>query len=118
MFEFHREQRAEMTVGVRHYEFNVPYGVVNTEAGLVTHIAEKPTQRMFVNAGIYLCEPEACALVPQDRHFDMTDLIARLISEKRRVVAFPICEYWVDIGRPEDYEEARARAAATPGTSR
>jgi NDP-sugar pyrophosphorylase family protein len=52
-----------------------------------------------------------CALVPQDRHFDMTDLIARLIAEKRRVVAFPICEYWVDIGRPEDYEEARARAS-------
>jgi dTDP-glucose pyrophosphorylase len=118
MFDFHREQGAEMTVGVRHYEFNVPYGVVHTQDAAVTHIAEKPTQRMFVNAGIYLVEPAACARVPQDRRFDMTELIADLIAEKRRVVAFPICEYWVDIGRPEDYEEARARASAIPEASR
>lgn len=118
MFDFHREQRAEMTVGVRHYEFNVPYGVVHTEDALVVGIAEKPTQRMFVNAGVYLVEPQACALVPQGRRFDMTELIAALVAAQRRVAAFPIHEYWVDIGRPEDYEEARARASAAQETSR
>jgi NDP-sugar pyrophosphorylase family protein len=115
MLAFHRENRAQMTVGVRQFEFDVPYGVVATEGVEISGIAEKPTRRMFINAGIYLLEPEVCSLVPQDRRFDMPDLITALIAEGKRVVAFPISEYWIDIGYPEDYEKARADAAK--GTS-
>jgi len=112
LLAFHREHQAEMTVGVRHYEFSVPYGVVATEDEKITAIAEKPTHRMFVNAGIYLLEPHVCKLVPEGRRSDMTDLIARMLAESRRVLAFPISEYWVDVGRPDDYAKAQARAAA------
>jgi len=112
LLRFHREHEAEMTVGVRQYEFHVPYGVVSTAEARVTGITEKPTQRMFVNAGIYLIEPHVCALVPAGKKFDMTDLIEKMIAEKRRVCAFPISEYWVDIGQQEEYARAQARAAA------
>jgi dTDP-glucose pyrophosphorylase len=112
LLHFHREHQAEMTVGVRQFEFSVPYGVVATCDAQVTGITEKPTQRMFVNAGIYLLEPQVCKQVPQDVRFDMTDLIAKLIAGGRRVLAFPISEYWVDVGRPDDYAKAQARAAA------
>lgn len=112
LLAFHREHQAEMTVGVRHYEFSVPYGVVATAGESVTGITEKPTQRMFVNAGIYLLEPQVCRLVPQEQRFDMPELIARLVAEGRRVLAFPISEYWVDVGRPDEYEKAQARVAA------
>ena len=111
LLDFHREHEADMTVGVRQYEFSVPYGVVSTIETDITGITEKPTQRMFVNAGIYLIEPEICGMVPRGQHFDMTDLIQTLLVKRRRVVAFPISEYWVDIGRVEDYEKARGRAA-------
>jgi dTDP-glucose pyrophosphorylase len=107
LLDFHRENRADMTVGVRHYELRVPYGVVETEGVQISGLAEKPTQRLFVNAGVYLLEPELCRLVPADRHFDMTDLIAALMAAGKRVVAFPISEYWLDIGQPEDYAQAQ-----------
>ena len=110
LLDFHREHEADMTVGVRHYEFSVPYGVVSTVDADITAITEKPTQRMFVNAGIYLIEPYVCGLVPRGERFDMTDLIQVLLVKRRRVVAFPISEYWVDIGQVEDYEKARGRA--------
>jgi dTDP-glucose pyrophosphorylase len=108
MLDFHREQQAEMTVAVRRYEFSVPYGVVETEGTAVVGISEKPTIRHFVNAGIYLLNPEVCRYIPGGQHYDMPDLISRLVTEGHRVVSFPVREYWLDIGRIEDYQKALA----------
>jgi dTDP-glucose pyrophosphorylase len=108
MLDFHREQQAEMTVAVRRYEFSVPYGVVETEGTAVVGISEKPTIRHFVNAGIYLLNPEVCRYIPDGQHYDMPDLISRLVTEGHRVVSFPVREYWLDIGRIEDYQKALA----------
>jgi dTDP-glucose pyrophosphorylase len=110
MFDFHRESGADMTVAVRQYEFNVPYGVVDTEGEEILGIREKPTQKMFVNAGIYVLEPHVPKYVPTGRRFDMTDLIAALLTDRRHVAAFPISEYWLDIGQMDDYERAQVDA--------
>jgi NDP-sugar pyrophosphorylase family protein len=61
----------------------------------------------FVNAGIYLLEPSIHKLIPQGQRFDMTDLIKDLLAEGRPVASFPIVEYWLDIGRHEDYARAQ-----------
>jgi dTDP-glucose pyrophosphorylase len=110
MLAFHQENAADMSVAVRHYEFRVPYGVVSTEGAEVKGLVEKPEHRFFVNAGIYLLEPEMCKYVPRGERFDMTDLIAKLLADARRVTAFPVSEYWIDVGDLEDYEQARADA--------
>lgn len=108
--EFHRENGADMTVGLRRYDIDIPYGVVQTDGIVVQGLQEKPTQKLFVNAGIYLVEPAAAQYVPDGKRFDMTDLIAALLSDGRRVVGFPIGEYWLDIGKPDDYERAQLDA--------
>ena len=64
----------------------------------------------WLNAGIYLVEPAAGAYVPQGKRFDMTDLIDALVRDGKRVVGFPISEYWLDIGKPADYEQAQLDA--------
>jgi dTDP-glucose pyrophosphorylase len=107
---FHEENAADMTVAVRDYEFRVPYGVVTTDGVEVSGLAEKPAHRFFVNAGIYLINPAMCRYVPRDRRFDMTDLISALLADERKVVAFPVSEYWIDIGDLENYQKARADA--------
>jgi dTDP-glucose pyrophosphorylase len=107
MMRFHEENHADMTVGVSQYEFSVPYGVVTMDGVDVCGIQEKPRQRFFVNAGIYLLQPGVPAFVPRDSRFDMPDLIASLLMEKKRVIAFPISEYWLDIGQMADYEKAQ-----------
>jgi dTDP-glucose pyrophosphorylase len=107
MHDFHNEHKADLTVGVREYDFQVPYGVVETEDARVIRVNEKPVYKFFVNAGIYLLESALDRFIPSAERFDMTDLIAQLIAAGRTVVSFPIMEYWLDIGRLADYERAQ-----------
>lgn len=106
MLAYHNEHQAMLTVGVRKYEVNVPYGVVESQDVLVTGLVEKPTYSLFVNAGIYLLEPAAHQYIPVGEHFNMTDLIQQLLDQGQPVVSFPIHEYWLDIGQPADYVKA------------
>ncbi|MCS7166156.1 MAG: nucleotidyltransferase family protein [Gemmatales bacterium] len=106
MAAYHREQGASLTVGVRKYELQVPYGVVESDHTYVQRIVEKPDLCFFVNAGIYLLEPHTLTMIPKGRRFHMTDLIASLIHAHKTVVSFPIVEYWLDVGQPVDYERA------------
>jgi dTDP-glucose pyrophosphorylase len=104
---YHKHNRADMTVGLRKYEFKVPYGVVKSDGFRITSLQEKPLMEFFINAGTYLVSPAACEAIPEGRRFDMTDLIQALIDAGRTVVGFPIREYWLDIGRHEDYQQAQ-----------
>lgn len=108
LLKFHEEQNAELTVGSRRYEMQVPYGVLEREGLRITRIVEKPLYGFLVNAGVYLLAPKIPARVPRNRRYDMTDLIEAVIGDGGRVIGFPILEYWLDIGRPTDYEKARA----------
>lgn len=110
MFDFHREHHAIMTVGVRIYEFQIPYGVVETNDVSITRLVEKPLQSFTVNAGIYLLAPEAYDYIPSNTQFHMTDLIERLIRDGKRVISFPIQEYWLDVGEHADYKKANEDA--------
>ncbi|MBN1269159.1 MAG: nucleotidyltransferase family protein [Kiritimatiellae bacterium] len=108
MLAYHHEHEADMTVGVRQYDVQVPFGVVKTEDTRVVGIEEKPLVKFFVNAGVYLLEPAVFDFVPRGARLDMTDLIAILLGEARQIVSFPISEYWLDIGRHDDYQKAQA----------
>ena len=107
MLSFHREQRAVVTVGVRQYDLQVPYGVVESDGVAVTGLREKPVLNFFVNAGIYLLEPSVHQFIPNGERFDMTDLIKILLKEGHLVASFPIVEYWLDIGQHADYAKAQ-----------
>lgn len=110
MLIYHQEHKADLTVAVSKYDLKVPYGVVESDGVFVREVVEKPTLTFFVNAGIYLLEPSVYNYIPKNESFDMTDLIGRLIEEKRLVVSFPIVEYWLDIGRHVDYRKAQEDA--------
>jgi dTDP-glucose pyrophosphorylase len=107
LLNFHFEHGAEMTVAVREYGFDVPYGVVETDGVKVTGITEKPRVKLFVNAGIYLVSSSARDLIPSGQSFDMPQLIDVLVKKGGKVISFPVWEYWLDIGRHEDYERAQ-----------
>lgn len=108
LHRFHEEHEAVMTVAIRPYETRVPFGLVRLDGADVAGIEEKPLVRGFANAGIYLLDAEVCRLVPPDTRLEMPQLIERLLADGRRVVGFPLREYWLDIGRPGDYEQAWA----------
>lgn len=110
LVEFHRERRAELTVAVRQYDVQVPYGVIETRQGMVCGLLEKPRYEFLVNAGVYVLEPAARRRIPRRRRLDMTDLIQGLIAEGGQVACFPVLEYWLDIGRFDDLRQAQLDA--------
>lgn len=108
LLNFHRSQGAQATMCVREYDFQVPYGVVSVDGHKLTAIKEKPVQHFFVNAGIYVLEPDVLDLIPQDDFFDMPTLFHKLIELQCESAVFPLREYWIDIGRLDDYEKANS----------
>jgi NDP-sugar pyrophosphorylase family protein len=111
MLAFHREHHGDLTVAVRQYDIQVPFGVVECQGAAVTRVTEKPLLNFFVNAGIYLMEPVVYRYIPNGQPFDMTELIQRLLVDGRQVVSFPVREYWLDIGLPDDYQKAQSDVA-------
>lgn len=108
LLDFHRVHKALATMCVRDYCFQVPFGVVNIDQHRLCSINEKPTHHFFVNAGIYVLSPETLDLIPKEKSYDMTDLFQDLINLNHDSIAFPVREYWLDIGRFDDYEKANA----------
>jgi NDP-sugar pyrophosphorylase family protein len=110
LYAFHREQRALITVCAKDYDVHIPYGVVEDEAGRVVQLREKPTHRMYINAGIYVIDPAALALLPPAGRYDATQLIQAALDANHVVGSYRITDYWLDIGRIEDYERANQDA--------
>lgn len=107
MLDFHRDNHADLTVAVRQYEMQVPYGVLECDGSQVRRLREKPKFDFLVNAGIYLLEPKVYNFISPGESFNMTDLIQRLLDVGHNVASFPIHEYWLDIGQYADYERAQ-----------
>ena len=108
LLAFHRDKNATGTLVVREYEQQVPYGVVRSTGGLMTGIEEKPVERYFVNAGIYVLSPEALNRLTPGAPLDMPDLLSAVASEGENVGVYPLRDYWRDIGRLADLEAARS----------
>jgi dTDP-glucose pyrophosphorylase len=111
--EFHDRHKYDATVAVAQYEVTVPYGVIRTGPdGQFQGVDEKPTLSHFVAAGIYLLSTEFRALVRANEKLDMPMLLERGRSLGLQVGLFPVHEYWTDVGRPEDLENAQRDEAA------
>jgi len=106
LLEYHKTNQAIATMCIREYEFRVPYGVVKTNLQKIVSIDEKPLHRFFVNAGIYVLDPYAVNHIPSNTYFDMPALFQVLIDSNQQVIVFPVREYWIDIGREDDYHKA------------
>ena len=100
-------QNADMAVVTIPYKVNIPYAVLETVDGEVKNFKEKPTYTYYSNGGIYMVKREALDLIPENSHYNATDLMERLISEGKKVFSYPLMSYWLDIGNPEDFDKAQ-----------
>jgi NDP-sugar pyrophosphorylase family protein len=108
LLDFHNGTPAEATMAVREHKVHVPYGVVTASEGYLRAIREKPTESWFVSAGIYVIGRAALDHVERGVRIDMPAVLERIVANKGRVAIYPIREYWLDIGRMEDFEQAHA----------
>ena len=106
MLKYHREHQAFSTVCVREHSVTVPFGVVDFDDHRLLGIREKPTQKFFVNAGVYLLDPGVLDYLDTNAAIDMPSLIERTIAKGKPSVVFPLREYWIDVGRLDDLQRA------------
>lgn len=107
LLEFHQDHAGVATMCVREYEHCVPYGVIQSEGHRICSMVEKPVHRFFINAGIYLLSPDLVKSVAPGIRVDMPTLLEQEIANGKDVNMFPIHEYWLDIGRMEDFQRAQ-----------
>ncbi|TPQ35489.1 alcohol dehydrogenase [Bradyrhizobium guangdongense] len=106
MLKYHREHQAFSTVCVREHSVTVPFGVIDFDDHRLLGIREKPTQKFFVNAGVYLLDPAVLDHLGANEAVDMPTLIERTIAKGKPSVVFPLREYWIDVGRLDDLQRA------------
>jgi dTDP-glucose pyrophosphorylase len=108
LLDFHNNESADASMCVREYEQQIPYGVIQGSNGLINSMVEKPVHVFHINAGIYVVNPEIVEQVKQNEVLDMPTLFEINIKDNKKVMMFPLHEYWLDIGRIEDYQRAQS----------
>ena len=108
LLDFHMKHEAIATMAVRAYEWQHPFGVVHTKGGEIIGFEEKPIARSHINAGVYALEPSSLEKLLHGQQCDMPILFERLKESSKRILAYPMHEPWLDVGRPSDLESARA----------
>ena len=97
---------ADMSVVGIPYQVNVPYAVMDIVDGNVVKFQEKPSFTYYSNGGIYLIKKNILESIPFNTFFNTTDLMDKVINNGGILRSYPLKEYWLDIGRPEDFEKA------------
>ncbi len=106
MLTYHTDHKAAATMCVREHAITIPYGVVAFDDHRFTSIREKPTERYFVNAGVYVLDPAVLTLIEPDEEIDMPTLFDRVVQAGNQASVFPLREYWIDVGRLDDLKRA------------
>lgn len=106
LVRFHYENHAAATIGTKRRTETVQFGVIETANGQITEYREKPNLDYLVSMGIYVFSPEVRDYIPQAEKFDFPELVQRLLQNEKRVLSYETDAYWLDIGRPDDYQRA------------
>lgn len=106
LLDFHIHQQAIATMAVRPYEWQHPFGVVESSGVEYLGFAEKPISRSQINAGVYVLHPDSLDVLKEGEPCDMPELFERLRMALKKTVIYPMHESWLDVGRPDDLKEA------------
>ena len=107
LLNYHYEKKGKVTMCVSQYEFQIPYGVVVKDEHKFIRIDEKPSEKFFINAGIYVIDSSIISDIDGCTYLDMPTLLNQVSSRSLPVNVFPIHEYWLDVGQLGDFNKAR-----------
>ncbi len=106
LLNFHNKNNAMATICTREYQYQIPYGVVNSTNNVVLNLLEKPAYYYNINTGIYVISPELLNQIPS-QYIDMPTVIEQQIQNNKKVISYHVHDYWLDIGQIDDYNRAQ-----------
>ena len=107
ILDFHMRQLASATMAIKTHEWQNPFGVVELDGLEIKNLREKPVFKSYINAGVYVLQPNLFQYFPNKDAFDMPEIFENLKTAKQKIVAYPMHEPWLDVGRPTDLKEAK-----------
>jgi NDP-mannose synthase len=108
LIQYHRQKKGMVTIAMSQKEVLLELGVMECDPNArLTRYLEKPTLSYSVSMGVYVFEKEVLEWIPRGKYLDFPELIQKLLKQEKRVICYPSDDFWLDIGRHEDYEEAQ-----------
>ena len=105
LIQFHEDNKSSATICVREHQTEIPFGVVKTRGSKIESLEEKPMLTHRINAGIYVLNPEMIGLLSKGQVCDMPQLLEKGLKQNLNIHAFPVHEYWADVGEPQKYDQ-------------
>jgi NDP-sugar pyrophosphorylase family protein len=111
ILKYHKESNNELTAVAAIKTYGIPYGTLEIgKDGLLKSLKEKPENTYYVNAGLYILEPQLLNEIPENEFFHITHLIEKIIQRNGRIGVFPVSEgAWMDIGDWNQYSETQQK---------
>lgn len=106
-WKFADKMKTILTVAIKKEVTPYSFGNIFFDGDFVTRIEEKPNLITFILAGIYYMTPDVFEFIPENEYFGMDNLIQQLLINKIQISKYEMNEYWLDIGRVQDYDEAQ-----------
>jgi len=121
LLDAHSASDSQLTIATYHRQVDIDFGVLTVEAGRVVGFVEKPTLNYQVSMGVYAVSRSALAGYPAGEALGFDRLVLDLLAAGRNPASYAFDGYWLDIGRPEDYDRAnsefvRLRSHLLPGS--
>ncbi|KOG58326.1 nucleotidyltransferase family protein [Streptomyces varsoviensis] len=104
----HRDSDAPLTIATYARRVRIDFGVLTTEAGRVVGFAEKPSLDYNVSMGVYGLARATLDGYTAGLPLGFDELVLDLLKAGAQPHAYPFDGYWLDIGRPDDYDQANA----------
>lgn len=100
-------KNADMSVVSVPYSVDIPYAVINSNGDKISSFEEKPSYTYYSNGGIYLIKKSILNKIPKNIFYNSTDLMDLLINENYNIISYKISDYWLDIGKHQDFKKAK-----------
>ncbi|GGK78151.1 sugar phosphate nucleotidyltransferase [Mangrovihabitans endophyticus] len=95
-----------LTVAIAERTHHIEFGVLDVEASRIVGFREKPDLCYQVSMGVYGMSRRTLSPYPVGRPFGFDQLVLDLLARGEHPATYPFTGFWLDIGRPEDYDEA------------
>lgn len=107
IYNYHLKENSLLTIGIHKLEYRLPLGFLEIKgSNIIVDYIEKPLKKYNMSMGIYVCDPKIINYTQKNQYLDFPELTKILISKKEKVIGYFNNAYWLDVGRPEEYEKA------------
>ena len=99
LLKFHKKNKSILTIGVKHFQYKNPYGVVISKKNRFISFKEKPNVNFTINTGIYVFNRKIIPIINKFNLKNIEDLIITLKNKNYKILTYPIFENWYDLGQ-------------------